>query len=55
MCRKYTSATHVFCVSTDVVGSFRIICAFCEPPFNGFTAGGSVVLETTVETASDNH
>ncbi len=42
--------THVFGVSGDVIGSFAVVCALCQPLLDGVAVRRRVVFASTLET-----
>jgi hypothetical protein len=48
----YVALGAILCVGRDVIGSFAIVCALGQPPFDCVTVGGSMVGVPTFEAKS---
>lgn len=46
--------TYIFGVSTNIVGSFRVVSTFCEPFFDRSTISGGMVVNPTAKTTTEN-
>lgn len=44
--------TYIFGVSTNIVGSFRVVSTFCEPFFDRSTISGGMVVNPTAKTTT---
>lgn len=42
--------TYIFSMSTNIIGSFTVICTFGEPAFYRFTVCGRMIVDPTFET-----
>lgn len=45
--------SYVFCVGTDIVGSFRVVCTFCQPFLNHLTVCRGMIFYATLKTKNN--